>query len=341
MKILVITDLYPIKDSEINTPRTIADFAKGWKLAGHEVKIIKPNFLFNAILRKKPIYKSNIYGDIENINYIFPFWGNIKNKIKRDFTPDIIIAHMPSGILFANKLGLPFVAGVHISDLEVLTNPLYSFYFKNALEAGYKNATKIACRSYAIKNKFLKLYPQYEYKTFVCYSGIDKNLIIKRDWKNRKKVLTCANLIKRKHIEKVIFACDNLNVELKIIGDGKEFQHLKKISNKPIFTGHLTREKVFEAMREADIFALPSINETFGMVYLEAMASGCITVCTQDDGISGIIKDGFNGYFWNDNIIETIINSSNQAYILQNSYNTILNFTQEKACEHYLTCILA
>ena len=45
MKILVITDLYPIKDSEINTPRTIADFVKGWKLAGHEVKIIKPNFL--------------------------------------------------------------------------------------------------------------------------------------------------------------------------------------------------------------------------------------------------------------------------------------------------------
>lgn len=337
MKILVITDLYPIKDNEKFTPKTLKNFVDGWEELGHKVRVIKPNFLLNSFLRRKPFYKSDIYGNVENINYFLPFIGNIKNKIKTEFTPDIVIAHMPSGVIFANKLKLPFVAGVHVSDLEVLTNPIYSIYFKTELEKAYKNATKIACRSNVLKQKFLKLYPEYENKTFVCYSGIDFEPI-KRNWQTSGKirVLTCANLIKRKNVDLVIKECENLNVELRIIGEGKELNNLKKLSSKPVFLGYLPHAKVLEEMKKADIFALPSINETFGMVYLEAMASGCITVCRKDDGVSGIIKNGENGYFWQDGIIEKIINSKNQNKILENSYQTLKNYTSLGACKNYL-----
>ena len=337
MKILVITDLYPIKDNEKFTPKTIKNFVDGWEELGHKVRVIKPNFLLNSFLRKKTFYKSDIYGNVENINYFLPFIGNIKNKIKTEFTPDIVIAHMPSGVIFANKLKLPFVAGVHVSDLEVLTNPIYSIYFKPELEKAYKNATKIACRSNVLKQKFLKLYPEYENKTFVCYSGIDFEPT-KRNWQpsGKIRVLTCANLIKRKNVDLVIKECENLNVELRIIGDGKELKNLKKLSSKPVFLGYLPYTKVLEEMKKADIFALPSVNETFGMVYLEAMASGCITVCRKDDGVSGIIKNGENGYFWEDGIIEKIINSKNQNKILENSYQTLKNYTSLGACKNYL-----
>ena len=337
MKILVVTDLYPIKDDEKFTPKTIKNFVDGWEKLDYEVRVIKPNFLFNSFLRRKPFYKSAIYGKVENINYFLPFVGNIKRKIKTKFTPDIVIAHMPSGTIFANKLQLPFVAGVHVSDLEVLTNPIYSIYFKTELEKAYKNATKIACRSNVLKQKFLKLYPEYENKTFVCYSGIDFEPI-ERNWQpsGKIRVLTCANLIKRKNVDLVIKECENLNVELRIIGDGKELKNLKKLSSKPVFLGYLPHTKVLEEMKKADIFALPSINETFGMVYLEAMASGCITVCRKDDGVSGIIKNGENGYFWEDGIIEKIINSENQNKILENSYQTLKNYTSLGACKNYL-----
>ena len=340
MKILVITDLYPVKDNEKFTPLTIKNFVQGWKKMGHEVRVIKPNFLFNSLLRKKPFYKSGIYDEVENINYFLPFVGNVKNKITSTpvFTPDIVIAHMPSGLIFANKLGLPFVAGVHVSDLEVLTKPVYSVYFKGELEKAYRNAKKIACRSEVIKHKFLKLYPQYESKTFVCYSGIDFEPV-KRKWNPSGRVLTCANLIKRKNIDKVIQECENINVDLKIIGSGREFERLRKMSCKPEFTGWLPREKVLEEMQKADIFILPSVNETFGMVYLEAMASGCITVCTANDGAAGIIQNGINGYFYEKGIIEKIINSTNQNEILENTYQTILNYTEEKACKNYLNSI--
>lgn len=337
MKILVVTDLYPIKEKEKFTPKTIKNFVEGWEKLGHEVRVIKPNFLLNSFVRKKPFYKSAIYGKVENINYFLPFCGDIKKKIKTDFTPDVVIAHMPSGVIFANKLKLPFVAAVHVSDLEVLTNPIYSIYFKTELEKAYKNAKKIACRSEVLKNKFLKLYPEYEEKTFVCYSGIEIEPI-KRNWQpsSKIKVLTCANLIKRKNIDLVIKECDKLDVELRIIGDGKELRNLKKLSRKPIFLGYLPHAKVLEEMKNADIFALPSVNETFGMVYLEAMACGCITVCRENDGISGIIKDSYNGYFWKDGIIEKIINSKNKNEILENNYQTIRKYTSLSACEDYL-----
>ena len=375
MKILVITDLYPVYENEKTTPRTIQQFVKEWELLGHEVKIIKPNFLLNSFLRGKPFYKTGIYEQVENVNYFLPFLGNIKDKIRTlTLTPslswiirgacgvasdthltgstslhptenplspgegvDAVIAHMPSGEIFANRLGLQFTAGVHVSDIEVLTNPVYSIYFKSELEKAHKNAKKIACRSEVLKEKFLKLYPQYKDKTFVCYSGIDTE-ITHKSWnpQGKVKVLTCANLIKRKNVDKVIRECENLDVELTIIGDGKELKNLQKLSQKPRFLGRLNRDKVLEEMRKSDIFALPSINETFGMVYLEAMSSGCITICTENDGAAGIIQNGINGFFWENGIISKIINSNNQQKILDSSFETIQNYTARKAAMNYL-----
>ena len=84
--------------------------------------------------------------------------------------------------------------------------------------------------------------------------------------------------------------------DLTIIGDGKIRRKLEKLNNNATFTGWLSPEEVQKQMQKCDVFVLPSVGETFGMVYLEAMSQGCITVCTKNDGIDGIIKDGENGF---------------------------------------------
>ena len=337
MRILVATDLYPITKNEKRTPRVIYDFVQNWQNSGHEVKVIRPNFILNSFLRGKKFYKSGIYGDVENINYFLPFWGDIKKKIKTKFNPDIVVAHMPSGTLFANKLGFPFSAAIHASDIEVLTNPLYKFYFKPKLEEAYKNAFKIAARSDVLKEKFLKLYPEYEDKTFVAYSGVDGATL--RQWRNNSKikVLTCGQFIKRKNIDKVIKACDKFeNIDLTVIGDGKE--NLKKISDKPFFTGLISHDKVLEKMRESDVFILPSENETFGMVYLEAMAAGCITVCKRGDAIDGIIKDGVNGFLCDnvEDVLHRILDTADKNLILRKTYETVSKMTQKLMAKNYI-----
>lgn len=411
MKILFITDLYPICKDETNTPVTLHNFVKEWIKSGHEVDVIKPNFLLNSFLRGKKIYETNFYDfedvDILNINYFSPFWFDISKKIPEDIdlkSYDVIIAHMPSGIIFANRLlyetgiYVPLICGIHCSDIEVLTNPLYGSYFKKQLKDACKRAKKIACRSFALQEKIKKLMPRLAEKTFVAFSGITP---IESDSLTHFRftfqvppinVLTCANLIKRKNIDKLIIAINDLDdFELEIIGDGKEFQKLKdlsrlyfvnkdkdgfserlwrifntpinvwKILNTPItlkpnptrtnknnvkqqkvhFLGRLSNEEVLKEMQNADIFILPSVNESFGMVYLEAMASGCVVVCTKNDGIDGIIKDGENGFLTEptiEGIKETLLRMKDYDLekIIQNSLETVKEYTPEICAKSYL-----
>lgn len=346
MKILFITDLYPIRETEKTTPKTLLNFVKEWQNAGHQVDVIKPNFILNSFLRGKPFYKSGQYGNVYNINYWTPFW--FVRPLSKKY--DLIIAHMPSGILYADKLRLPFIAGIHHSDLQVLTNPLYKFHFKKRIKTALNNAKAIACRSYVIKEKLLKLFPEFENKTFVAPSGIDEKIIIppanypKFEGKNIK-ILTCANFIKRKNIDKLIKACKEFeSFELTVIGDGRLSKKLEKLDKNVKFTGRLKLEEVYAKMRESDIFILPSVDETFGMVYLEAMASGCITVCTKDDGIAGIIKNNENGFLTEPTIegikktlthIKSLDKNSLKA-IHTNTFNTIKNLTSAQCAEDYL-----
>ena len=393
MNILFITDLYPVKSDEKTTPRTLLAFVEEWKKMGHNVDILKPNFILNSFLRGKPFYKSGQYRDVFNINYWTPFWFDVKRKFNGNsrlgtlaqlnkHNYNIVVAHMPSGILFADKLGLPFVAGIHNSDIEVLTNPLYKIHFKPRLEKTLRNAKAIACRSFVLRDKLLKLYPEFENKVFVAPSGIDKKAAMFLDAKQNEKhsadtnfsrftshislssdtnhslltthhspikVLTCAHFKKRKNIDKVIKACKGLECfELTVIGDGKERKKLEKIDKNVIFTGRLPHDEVLAKMRNSDIFVLPSVGETFGMVYLEAMASGCITVCTKGDGIDGIIKDRENGFLTEPNsesIKETLLNIKNLTKeelnsLYTNSFNTIQHYTSTLCAERYLQQIL-
>ena len=378
MNILFITNLYPVKSDEKTTPRTLLAFVEEWKKMGHNVDILKPNFILNSFLRGKPFYKSGQYEDVFNINYWTPFWFDVKRKFNGNsrlgtlaqlnkHNYNIVVAHMPSGILFADKLGLPFVAGIHNSDIEVLTNPLYKIHFKPRLEKALRNAKAIACRSFVLRDKLLKLYPEFENKVFVAPSGIDKKAAMFLDAKQNEKhsadtnfsrftphispikVLTCAHFKKRKNIDKVIKACKGLECfELTVIGDGKERKKLEKIDKNVIFTGRLPHDEVLAKMRNSDIFVLPSVGETFGMVYLEAMASGCITVCTKGDGIDGIIKDRENGFLTEPNfesVKETLLNIKNLTKeelnsLYTNSFNTIQHYTSTLCAERYLQQIL-
>lgn len=352
MKILFITDLYPVKDDEKTTPRTLYNFVKNWKGCGHEVNVIKPNFIFNSFLRRKPFYRQGNYNGVLNLNFWLPFTGKIK-KPEKEY--NLVIAHMPSGILYADKLQLPFIAGIHSSDLTVLKSPLYKIYFKKRMEKALENAKAISCRSYVLKEKFLKLYPQFAEKTFAAPSGIENSLItavqpdtlpnFKKVDGTPVKILTCANYKKRKNIEQVLKAVNNLEgFELTVIGANTNRNKLKKLNPKAEFKGFQPHKNVLREMQQSDIFILPSINESFGMVYLEAMACGCITICCRNDGIDGIIKNNENGFTTEpdvEQIRELLIRIKNMdanylKILLQNSLDTIKQYGEKQCAENYL-----
>jgi len=85
--------------------------------------------------------------------------------------------------------------------------------------------------------------------------------------------------------------------EMVIVGDGparKEFQAKMPGAH---FLGFQSGIQLAEIFASADIFAFPSTTETFGLVTLEAMASGLVPVAAKTGGAVDIIEDGESGLF--------------------------------------------
>ena len=92
------------------------------------------------------------------------------------------------------------------------------------------------------------------------------------------------------------------DVHFTVVGSGPERINLEKlcaelsISEAVTFTGQLSNREVQQRMAEATFFVMPSVREGFGIVYLEAMAAGCITIGTEGEGITDAIISGENGF---------------------------------------------
>jgi glycosyltransferase involved in cell wall biosynthesis len=115
---------------------------------------------------------------------------------------------------------------------------------------------------------------------------------------------TVCRLEKQKGISYLLLSMSSIlakfpTVQLEIVGDGSLLQELKEfsekigISNSVKFFGKFT--DVIPFYRRMNIFILPSIYEGFGIVLLEAMASGIPVVATQVGGISEVVTDGVSG----------------------------------------------
>ena len=104
------------------------------------------------------------------------------------------------------------------------------------------------------------------------------------------------------------------------------------------FWGWKSQSELLPFYRDADIFVLPSTTEAFGVVFLEAMASGLPVIGTDVGGIPEIIRDGQNGLLVPPNqpdllanaIIELLSNRDLYLRMQKMGAETVLSFTVEK-----------
>lgn len=91
------------------------------------------------------------------------------------------------------------------------------------------------------------------------------------------------------------------DVRLVLVGTGDDLPRLRRLAAEsggpaPCFLEGLSREQVAASYAAADIFALPSTGEGFGLVFLEAMAFGKPVVGAAAGGITDVIDDAVNGF---------------------------------------------
>ena len=136
-----------------------------------------------------------------------------------------------------------------------------------------------------------------------------------------KRILYVGTLIDRKNADKILIALSKLpfQFEFTVIGEGVNLEMLKKLSKLGIdshvfFKGFIQIKEVFEEMDKHDYFVMQSINETFGLVYLEAMSRGMVVVGMRHTGIDGIIVDQKNGFLCENESQRSITSKIRQVF---------------------------
>jgi glycosyltransferase involved in cell wall biosynthesis len=111
-------------------------------------------------------------------------------------------------------------------------------------------------------------------------------------------VLTVARLSPEKDVATLLRAVEGLEAELVVVGDGPQEVSLREAAPPNArFAGRATRDELPRWYANADVFALVSRSETWGMALSEAAAAGLPLVAT--DAVGGawdLIEPGVNGY---------------------------------------------
>jgi glycosyltransferase involved in cell wall biosynthesis len=114
--------------------------------------------------------------------------------------------------------------------------------------------------------------------------------------------------VKRKSYDlliRALFQIRDSKVKLLIIGDGPERQNLQNLTeylglrDRVKFSGFISEKEKYGYLSKADLFALTSLHEGFGIVFMEAMHCGLPIVCTNNGGQTDFILSGQNGLLLN------------------------------------------
>lgn len=141
-------------------------------------------------------------------------------------------------------------------------------------------------------------------KITIIPNGIDLAKYQKITVKNQseqKNILFIGRLEKRKGLKYLLKAFSELaeqdkNVRLIIAGDGVDRRKLEQWvydNNVPRvkFLGYVSEDKKLKLLSEADLFCSPAIyGESFGIVLLEAMAMGAVTIAGNNPGYASVMQ---------------------------------------------------
>lgn len=276
-------------------------------------------------LMRMPKIGAKIYA--HNLKKLF------RSIIKDGHKVDVIHAHSfySAGVAatrLGKKYGIPVVVTEHSSD--IISRKL-DVQKTDLLKETVENSEKFICVGNGLKNAVIE-YIQTEKDITVIPNIVDKIFNYKEEkTSDIFHFVSIGNLIQRKRFDLTIHAFarifkDNHKVMLTIIGDGPLKDELKTLAkergveNQVIFTGRMDRNNVAQELQRANAFVLASDYETFGVVYIEAMACGTPVIGTRNGGADDIINDTCGILVDTDDVLQ-LANAMKQIYSTYNNYD--------------------
>lgn len=280
-----------------------------------------PSFGFMRI----PKIAANVYA--RNLDKLFRSIMKDRRKV------DVIHAHSfycagVAATRLGKKYGIPVVVTEHSS--AIISKKLDE-QKTSLLKETVDECQKFICVGNGLKEAVIE-YTRTNKDIAVIPNMVDKIFNYKEEKGSETfYFVSIGNLIQSKRFDLTIQAFaeifrDNHNVKLTIIGDGPlkdELKNLAKaqgVEKQVKFTGRMDRNGVARELQKSNVFVLASDYETFGVVYIEAMACGNPVIGTRNGGADDIINDDC-GILVDTNDVLQLANAMKQIYSTYKSYD--------------------
>lgn len=301
---VVQTIFVPVKQNTDTTKRTIEFKTKGSSLS------------FSV---PQKIYHRYLYG--LKIKYLVKDIERKVDLLKIDLIHSAILCN-EGAIAYElhKKYGIPYITAVRNTDINGYMK-MFRWrmnYFKKIAE----NAEKIIFISSQYPHRLSKAFNLSEDSSItkkykVIHNGLqnlylDNISCLERDVLKPIKIVITGAFVQNKNIHGLFEAVRKLrdegfDITLSAIGNNLKTYAVEQEYAKNIleiekqYTWFHTypaqsNEQLIKSLREYDIFALFSFQETFGLSYLEALSQGLPVVYTKNEGFDGTFKEGSVGY---------------------------------------------
>lgn len=350
LNIAIVPSWYYV-ENKVNKGQFFYDQAKALKDIGHNVVVIDATF---SKTKKFPIlnlFFPRIYNDkgILTFSYNTPALGLsrfprlisfiykyklfvlIKYLKFKKFRFDIFHAHsfFPAGYNLTKLVPSEKILLTEHSSL-FYTNKINS-YNKKIFYKTFNHVNSTICVSLALKSRIKKLFEFNQEIKVIPNTFSNDFKFSKKSNSSNFIYLSVGNLVASKNHSILIDAfCTHFgNKEgflLYIVGDGPEKNNLiKKVERYNatrivLFFGRLSRQEIARLYSTVNVFILLSEYETFGVSYIEALATGTPVIGSFNGGAEEII-DSSNGLLCNHNDLNDVIKQMVDIHFKYSMYN--------------------
>jgi glycosyltransferase involved in cell wall biosynthesis len=294
--VLSSTPLNPLEGS--GTFVGIAGLAQGLAQLGHQVVL-------------RPLGRRTGFHTLDRWLY------NAAVALRPPRDADLILGVDLDGFLWARRRALPFVASLKgiIADelrnehgwVRLLLSVQARWERRNAQRADLVVVTsrycaEVARREYGVSAERLAIVPE----------PIDLEVWDDQFWRARRRprggpvVLSVARMYPRKRLSDLLRAAALLRarvpgIQIRVVGRGPEWEAIGRLhaelglGDAVALLGDLSREQLAEEYVNASVFCLPSVQEGFGIVFLEAMAAELSVVACRIAAVPEVVLDGTTG----------------------------------------------